>query len=107
MTAESVLAACQSRGVVLVADGARIVLRGPQDARDELRPLIAAHKLELLAALRSPSTATRQPLPPDGPGQAWQYDWRGRPANTFGLRGDADGRSPVFVWPMGSSDAPN
>jgi hypothetical protein len=58
VTAAIILTLCASRGVRLVADGARIVLKGPQAARDELRPLIAAHKLELLAVLRSPATAT-------------------------------------------------
>ena len=99
MTAVALLAMCRSRGVELVADGARIVLKGPQAARDELRPMVAAHKLELLAALRSPTTTTRQPLPPDGPGQAWAYNWQGRPVNLFGLRPGEDGRPPIFMVP--------
>jgi hypothetical protein len=107
MTVLDILAMCQARGVHLVAEGARIILKGPQAGRDEMRPLVAAHKLELLAALRSPATTTRRPLPPDGPCQVWAYNWRGAPVNLFGLRGDADGRPPVFVWPMGGSDAPN
>jgi hypothetical protein len=99
MTALVVLSMCQARGVQLVADGGRIVLKGPQAARDELRPMIAAHKLELLAALRNPATTTRLPLPPDGPGERWAYDWQGRTVNLFGLRPGADGRSPIFVLP--------
>jgi hypothetical protein len=97
MTALALFAQCQARGVQLVADGARIILKGPQAARDEMRPLVVAHKLELLAELRSPTTATRQPLPPDGPGQRWSYDWRGVPVNLHGLRPGEDDRSPVFV----------
>ena len=99
MTAASILATCAARGVQLVADGARILLKGPQAARDELRPLVIAHKLELLAVLRNPTTATRQPLPPDGPGQIWQRDWLGRPVNTWGCRPGEDGRPPIFVCP--------
>jgi len=99
MTSLDVLALCRARGVQLVTDGGRIVLRGPQAARDEVRPLVAAHKLELLAELRSPTTTTRQPLPPDGSGQRWSYDWRGVPVNLHGLRPGEDGRSPVFVCP--------
>lgn len=95
MTALEILATCQARGVHLVPDGARIVLRGPQSARDELRPLVAAHKLELLAELRSPTTTTRAPLPPDGPGERWAYDWRGRPVNLFGQRAGEDRRQPA------------
>ena len=79
MTAFDIIATCQARGVQLVADGARIILKGPQRARDELRPLIAAHKLELLAELRNPATPTRQPLPPDEHDERWAYDWQGRP----------------------------
>ena len=99
MTARDILAMCHARGVQIVADGARIVLKGPQAARDELRPLVAAHKLELLAELRSPTTATRQPLPPDGPGERWAYDWRGQPANLFGLRAGENSRPPIFTSP--------
>jgi len=83
MTARDVLALCRSRGVELVPDGGRLLLRGPQAARDELREIVRGRKLELLAALRSPTATTRQPLPLDGPGQVWQYDWQGRPVNTF------------------------
>jgi hypothetical protein len=36
MTALDIIAMCQARGVQLVADAARIVLKGPQAARDEL-----------------------------------------------------------------------
>jgi hypothetical protein len=97
MTALDIIAACQARGIQLIADGARVVLKGPQAARDELRPLVAANKLELLAELRSPTTTTRQSLPPDGPGERWAYDWRGRPVNLFGLRPGEDGRQPIFV----------
>jgi hypothetical protein len=99
MTAASILAMCHARGVRLVADGARIVLKGHQAARDEMRPLVAAHKLELLAELRSPATTTRAPLPTDGPGQVWQRDYLGRPVNTFGLRPGEDGRAPIFTSP--------
>ena len=99
MTALALIATCQTRGVQLVADGARIVLKGPQAARDEVRPLVAAHKLELLAVLRSPTTTTRAPLPPDGPGETWQRDYLGRPVNTWGCRPDEDGRPPIFVSP--------
>ena len=99
MTALDLLALCRARGVELVADGARIVLHGRQAGRDEVRPLVAAHKLELLAALRSLTTTTRQPLPPAGPGQRWSYDWRGRPVNLFGARPGEDGRPPVFLCP--------
>jgi hypothetical protein len=98
MTAASILAMSQSHGVELVADGARIVLRGPQAARDKLRPLVLAHKLELLAELRSGTTTTRPPLPPDGPGERWARDCLGRPVNLFGLRPGEDGVPPVFVW---------
>ena len=97
MSALDILAMCHARGVQLVADGACIVLRGHQAARDEMRPLVAAHKLELLAALRSPTTATRQPLPSEGPGERWAYDWRGVPVNLFGLRPGEDGKAPIFV----------
>jgi hypothetical protein len=85
MTARDVLALCRSRGVELVPDGGRLLLRGPQAARDELRELVRERKLELLAALRSSTAATTtcQLLPPDRPGQVWQYDWQGRPVNTF------------------------
>ena len=101
MTARDILAMCHARGVQLVADGARIVLKGPQAARDELRPLVAARKLELLAELRSPTTTTttRQPLPPDGPGQGWAYNWKGQPVNLWGLRPGEGGRPPVFTAP--------
>jgi hypothetical protein len=99
MSALDILAMCHARGVQLVADGARIVLRGHQAARDEMRPLVAAHKLELLATLRSPATTTRAPLPPDRPGERWAYDWKGKPVNLFGLRPGEDGRRPVFVAP--------
>jgi hypothetical protein len=81
MTALAVLSLCQARGVELVPDGGRIVLHGPQAARDEVRPMVAARKLELLAVLRSQTTTTRRPLPPDGPGERWAYDWRGRAVN--------------------------
>jgi len=81
MSARDVLALCRFRGVELVPDGGRLLLRGPQAARDELREIVRGRKLELMAELKS--VATRQPLPPDAPGQVWQYDWRGQPANTF------------------------
>lgn len=97
MTALDILAMCHARGVQLVADGGRIVLRCHQAARDEMRPLVAAHKLELLAELRSPATATRRPLPPARPGERWQRDYLGRPVNTFGLRPGEDERPPIFV----------
>jgi hypothetical protein len=97
MTALDILAMCHARGVQLVADGARIVLKGHQAARDEMRPLVAAHKLELLAELRSPTTTTRAPLPPDRAGERWQRDYLGRPVNTFGLRPGEDGRPPIFM----------
>jgi hypothetical protein len=29
---------------------------------------------------------SRPPLPPDGNGSRWAYDWRGRPVNLWGLR---------------------
>jgi hypothetical protein len=99
MTALDILAMCHARGVQLVADGARVVLKGHQAARDEMRPLVAAHKLELLAVLRGPTTNTRAPLPPDGPGERWQRDYLGRPVDTFGLRPGEDGRPPIFVSP--------
>ena len=85
MTALDVLAMCRARGVELVADGGRIILRGPQAARDEVRPLVAGHKLELLAVLRSPATAT-----PDRPGLTWQKDWRGQWVDLAGLHGGRD-----------------
>jgi hypothetical protein len=82
----SVLRLCQFRGVQLVPDGRRLVLRGPQRARDELRDLVREHKLELLAILAAPPSATTTALPPDGPGACWARDWRGRPVNLAGLR---------------------
>jgi hypothetical protein len=60
MTAIAVLTLCQARGVQLIPDGDRIVLRGPKNARDEMRPAIRAHKLELLAALKA--DAKREPI---------------------------------------------
>lgn len=53
MSALALLATCQTRGVQLIPYGNRIILRGPKDARDELRPVIRAHKLELLAVLKA------------------------------------------------------
>ena len=97
MTALDLLAMCHARGVQLVADGARIVLRGHQAARDELRPLVAAQKLELLAELRSPAATTRAPSQSDGPAERWAYDWRGRFVNLYGLRPGEDGRPPIFT----------
>jgi hypothetical protein len=101
MSALDILAMCHARGVQLVADGACIVLRGHQAARDEMRPLVATHKLELLAVLRSTTAATtaRQPLPPNGPGERWAYNWRGLPVNLWGLRPGEDGRPSIFVSP--------
>jgi hypothetical protein len=97
MTALDVLALCRSRGVELVPDGGRLLLRGPQAARDELRELVRGRKLELLAELRS--VAARAPLPPNVPGERWSYDWRGQPVNLFGARPGEDGRPPIFVCP--------
>jgi hypothetical protein len=99
MSALDILAMCHARGVQLVADGGRILLKGHQSGRDEMRPLVAAHKLELLAELRSPTTTRRAPLPPDGHGERWAYDWQGRPVNLFWLRPGEDGRPPVFTAP--------
>jgi hypothetical protein len=82
----AVLRLCQTRGVVLVPDRGRLILRGPQRARDEPRDLVRENKLELLAVLAAPPAATTTALPPDGPGQEWHRDWRGRPVNLAGLR---------------------
>lgn len=86
LSALSILRLCQVRGVELVPDGARLILRGPKAARDELRGLVADHKMGLLAALAAPPTPQTAPLPPDGHGQEWHRDYLGRPANLWGLR---------------------
>jgi len=109
MSARALLEACAGLGVTLAQEGDGIRVRGPRPARDELLPEIRAHKSELLKVLGSPAmpgttvtmttTTARQPLPPDGPGERWAGDWRGRPANLFGLRPGEDGLSPVFVLP--------
>lgn len=82
MTAIEVLSMCRARGVELVADGGRIVLRGPQAARDELRPLVAGHKMELLAVLRGSRTVIPTCL-----GPTWHKDWRGQWVDLAGLHG--------------------
>jgi hypothetical protein len=86
LSALSLLRLCQTRGVELVPDGGRIILRGPKAARDQLRSLVADHKMGLLAVLKAPPTPSTTALPPDQPGQEWHRDWRGMPVNLFGLR---------------------
>ena len=86
LSALSVLRLCQARGVQLVPDGARLVLRGPKAARDELRSLVAEHKMQLLEVVKAPPTSTTSALPPDGPGQEWHRDYLGRPVNLAGMR---------------------
>lgn len=52
MSPLALLAYAQSLGVTLTASGDHVCLDGPAAARDELRPLVAAAKPELLALLR-------------------------------------------------------
>jgi hypothetical protein len=112
VTAVALLATCAQLGVTLTPEGAdQIRVRGPRPARDGLLPSIRALKPELLKVLKRPAlpgtgttgtttkAPTRRPLPPDGPGQAWAYNWRGVPVNLFGLRAGEDGRPPIFVSP--------
>jgi hypothetical protein len=82
----TLLRLCQVRQVELIADGGRIVLRGPKAARDFVRPLVATHKMELLAVLKARPTPATAALPPNGPGQEWHRDYLGRPVNLWGLR---------------------
>jgi|SRR5450631_1569069 len=86
LSALSLLRLCQTRGVELVPDGGRIILRGPKAARDQLRSLVAEHKMGLLAVLKAPPTPQTTALPPDGHGQEWHRDYLGRPVNLWGLR---------------------
>ena len=85
-SALSVLRLCQARQVELVAKGGKIVLRGPEAARNLVRDLVREHKLELLAVLAAPPTLATTALPPDGPCQEWHRDYLGRPTNLWGLR---------------------
>jgi hypothetical protein len=56
-----------------MADRPLLVLPSPVAAMDFERPKPA-----------------RTPLPKDGPGNRWAYDWRGRPVNLWGLRKGKD-----------------
>jgi hypothetical protein len=86
MTALSLLRLCQARGVELVPDNGRLILRGPKAARDDLRDLVAEHKMGLLAVLKAAPTPATTALPPDGPGQEWHRGPFGEPVNLAGLR---------------------
>jgi len=55
----------------------------------------------LFPAEKPAPKAAREPLPKDGPGNRWAYDWRGRPVNLWGLRAGEDGRPlPGHAKPM-------
>jgi hypothetical protein len=86
LSALSLLRLCQVRGVELIPDGGRIILRGPKAARDQLRSLVADHKMGLLEVLKAAPSPTTTPLPPDKVGEEWHRDYLGRPVNLFGLR---------------------
>lgn len=50
-----IITVAESRGVEIVpTDGDGLILRGTATARAELRPLIAAHKMRLVAHLTAP-----------------------------------------------------
>jgi hypothetical protein len=49
-------------------------------------------QLRLSTDVEQPKPATRAPLPPDGHGNRWAYDFLGRPVNLWGLRKGEDGR---------------
>jgi len=46
----------------------------------------------LFPAEKPAPKAARAPLPKDGPGNRWTYDYLGRPVNLWGLRAGEDGR---------------
>ncbi len=86
MSTLSVLRLCQFHHVELVVKAGKIMLQGPQPARDLVRDLVRDHKLELMAVLAAPPAPQTAPLPPDAQGQEWHRDYLGRPANLWGLR---------------------
>jgi hypothetical protein len=85
MTALAVIALCRSRGVQLVPDGGRLLLRGPQASRDAVREIVRGRKLELLAVLREPRTPAS-----DCPGPTWHKDWQGKWVDLSGAHGGRD-----------------
>jgi hypothetical protein len=75
LTPYDVLRMAERLGVVLRTSqkGTAIHMDGPQAARDELRPLVVAFKVQLLELFR----LTRYDRPADAPGERWERDWRG------------------------------
>jgi DNA polymerase-1 len=60
MTALEILTECQSNGVTLQLEGGQLLVRGPQEARDKLRPQILAHKPELLVLMGDGASKSRR-----------------------------------------------
>jgi hypothetical protein len=103
MTTTALLAHCALLGVTVTVTpkGDELRVRGPKDARAELKPLVLKHRGEVLALLKSPSlpgtastttrtttSTTARPMAPIG----WGYDWAGTLVDLRGLRPGEDGR---------------
>ena len=84
MTPYDVLRMAERLGVVLrrSPDGESIRMIGETAARDNLRPFVAAFKVQLLELFR----LTRYDRPADAPGEQWERDHRGVLVNLAGLR---------------------
>lgn len=74
MIAADVLTEAGRRLVLVTADGGRLRLRGPAEGVDAVRPLVAAHKAELLATVALVCSGCSQgmvPTPPIADGCGW------------------------------------
>jgi hypothetical protein len=98
MTASALLAHCARLGcgITVTSKGDELRVRGPKDARAELKPLVLEHKAALLALLRSPglpgtaSTTTSTTARGLAPSPTHQRDWAGRWVDLAGLHGGGD-----------------
>lgn len=71
--------AARAAGVEVLTDGQRIGLRGPREAVQRLRPLVALHRGELLALLAASPAANDEPIgktahrPAEPPARRWDH----------------------------------